>query len=72
MENFKEIAAILTESGGGYQISTEAELYGQIKSWLVAPAKCREQGKRAQAAIQPHQGAVARNLDIIRRLLESA
>ena len=72
MENFKEIAAILTESGGGYQISTEAELYGKIKSWLDAPAKCREQGKRAQAAIQPHQGAVARNLDIIRRLLESA
>ena len=71
MENFKAIAAILTESGGGCQISTEAELYGQIKNWLVAPAKCREQGKKAQAAMQPYQGAVARNLEIIRKLLEN-
>ena len=71
MENFKEIAAILTGSGGGFQISTEAELYGQIKNWLVAPAKCREQGKKAQAAMQPYQGAVARNLEIIRKLLEN-
>jgi 3-deoxy-D-manno-octulosonic-acid transferase len=71
MENFKEIAAILTGSGGGFQISTEVELYGQIKHWLVAPAKCREQGKKAQAAMQSYQGAVARNLEIIRGLLES-
>jgi 3-deoxy-D-manno-octulosonic-acid transferase len=71
MENFKEIAAILTGSGGGFQISTEDELYGQIKNWLVAPAKCREQGRKAQAAMQPHQGAVARNLEIIGRLLQN-
>jgi len=71
MENFKEIVAILTESGGGFQISTEAELYGQIKSWLVAPTKCREQGKRAQGAFKIHRGAVARNLQVIRKLLEN-
>jgi len=71
MENFKEIVAILTESGGGFQISTEAELYGQIKSWLVDPAKCKEQGKRAQGAFGLHRGAVARNLEIIRSLLET-
>jgi 3-deoxy-D-manno-octulosonic-acid transferase len=71
MENFKEIAAILTESGGGFQISTKAELFEQIKGWLVAPTKCREQGKQAQAAMQPHQGAVGRNLEVIRKLLEN-
>jgi 3-deoxy-D-manno-octulosonic-acid transferase len=71
MENFKEIVAILTESGGGFQISTEAELYGQIKSWLVAPTKSREQGRRAQRALEAHQGAVARNLEIIRSVLET-
>jgi len=71
MENFKEIAAILTGSGGGFQISTEAELYGQIKDWLVTPAKCREQGKKAQAAMQPYQGAVGRNLQIIGKLLDN-
>jgi len=71
MENFKDIAAILTESGGGWQVSTEAELYGQIKSWLVSPAKCKEQGKRAQGAFEAHRGAVARNLEVIRSLLKT-
>jgi 3-deoxy-D-manno-octulosonic-acid transferase len=71
MENFKEIAAVLTASGGGFQISTEAELYGQIKGWLVAPAKCREHGIKAQGALEAHRGAVARNLEIIGKLLEN-
>ena len=71
MENFKEIAAILIESRGGFQVSTGDELYGMIKGWLVAPAKCREEGRKAHAALEPHQGAVARNLEIIRKLLQN-
>jgi len=70
MENFKEIGTILIESGGGVQISTEAELFEQIKSWLVAPANCQEQGKRAQRALEAHRGAVTRSIEIIRGLLE--
>jgi 3-deoxy-D-manno-octulosonic-acid transferase len=72
MENFKEIGTILIESGGGCQISTEAELFEQIKSWLVAPTKCKEQGKSAQGALEAHRGAVARSLEVIRGLLESS
>jgi 3-deoxy-D-manno-octulosonic-acid transferase len=71
MENFKEVCTILTESGGGFQISTEAELFELIKGWLVAPAKCREQGQKAQGAVEAHRGAVARNLEIILSLLET-
>jgi 3-deoxy-D-manno-octulosonic-acid transferase len=71
MENFKEVCTILTESGGGFQISTEAELFELIKGWLVAPAKCREQGQKAQWALEAHRGAVARNLEIILSLLET-
>ncbi len=71
MANFKEIAEILTESGGGFQVSTKAELYEQVRAWLVDPIKCKEEGKKAQTAMQPHQGAVSRNLEIIRRLLEN-
>jgi len=70
MENFKEIGTILIESGGGFQISTEAELFEQIKGWLVAPAKCKEQGKRAQEALEAHRGALARSIEVIRGLLE--
>ena len=71
MENFKEIGTILIESGGGFQISTEAELFEQIKGWLVAPAKCKEQGKRAQEALEAHRGALARSIEVIRGLLEN-
>jgi len=70
MENFKEIGTILIQSGGGFQISTEAELFEQIKGWLVAPAKCQEQGKRAQVSVEAHRGAVARSIEVIRGLLE--
>jgi 3-deoxy-D-manno-octulosonic-acid transferase len=71
MENFRDIAAILTESGGGFQISDENKLFEQLRAWLTEPATCREQGEKAQAAIQPHQGAVGRNLEVIRSLLET-
>ena len=71
MENFREIAAILTDRGGGFQIADEGELFELLNRWLAAPATCREQGEKAQAAIQPHQGAVGRNLEVIRSLLET-
>jgi 3-deoxy-D-manno-octulosonic-acid transferase len=71
MENFREICTILVEGGGGFQISTEAELFEQIKDWLVAPTKCKEQGKRAQGTLEAHRGAVARSIEVIRKLLEN-
>ena len=69
MGNFREIAAILTDKGGGFQIEDEGELFELLRSWLAAPAMCREQGEKAQAAIQPHQGAVDQNLEVIRSIL---
>lgn len=70
MENFREIAAILSEVGGGFQISNEIELFEQLRSWLRAPAACKEQGKRAQAALEAHQGAVVESVNVIRGILE--
>jgi 3-deoxy-D-manno-octulosonic-acid transferase len=72
MENFKEVSTILTESGGGFQISTEAELFEQVKCWLVAPAKCKKQGEKALGILEAHQGAVARSMEVIRGLLKSS
>ncbi len=71
MENFRDIAAILTESGGGFQISDENKLFGQLRAWLTEPAATKEQVQKAQRALQPHQGAVARNLEVIRSILET-
>ena len=69
MENFRDIASILTESGGGFQISDENKLFGQLRAWLTEPAATKEQVQKAQRDLQPHQGAMARNLAIIKSLL---
>jgi 3-deoxy-D-manno-octulosonic-acid transferase len=69
MENFRDIAAILTESGGGFQIADEDELFQLVLVWLTEPAVAKEQGQKAQQALQLHQGAVGRNLEVIRSIL---
>ncbi|MGB6279258.1 MAG: hypothetical protein WBG91_03475, partial [Syntrophobacteria bacterium] len=61
--------AILTGSGGGFQISDENKLFEQLRAWLTESAATKEQVRKAQRALQPHQGAVARNLAIIKSLL---
>ncbi len=71
MGNFRDIAAIVTESGGGFQIADEDELFEQLLSWLTEPAVAKEQGQKARRALQLHQGSVARNLEVIRSLLET-
>jgi 3-deoxy-D-manno-octulosonic-acid transferase len=69
MENFREIAAILAASGGGFQIEDENELFEQLRAWLQEPVTLGELGQKAQQALQSHQGSVARNLVIIKSLL---
>jgi len=71
MENFRDIASILTESGGGFQVEDENELLEQLREWLTEPAAAKEQGQKAQRALQLHQGSVARNLEVIRSILET-
>jgi 3-deoxy-D-manno-octulosonic-acid transferase len=72
MENFRDITAILIESGGGFQIADENKLFEQVLAWLTEPAVAKEQGQKAQRALQLHQGSVARNLEVIRSLLEAS
>ncbi len=70
MQNFREISRILTESGGGFQVADESGLFSRIKEWLESPEAVREQGEKARAALFTHQGAVVRNMEVIRNLLE--
>jgi 3-deoxy-D-manno-octulosonic-acid transferase len=69
MQNFREIARILMGSNGGFQVADEAELFARVEEWLASPEACREQGEKARAALLPHQGAVARNMEVICGLL---
>ena len=70
MENFRDIAAILTASGGGLQISDDNKLFEQHRAWLTGPVATKEQVQKAERALQIHRGAVGRNLEVIRSLLE--
>jgi 3-deoxy-D-manno-octulosonic-acid transferase len=70
MDNFRETAALLCQAGGGFEVSTEIELYELLRRWLLAPASCREQGRAAQAALELHRGAVVKSVNLIRDILE--
>jgi 3-deoxy-D-manno-octulosonic-acid transferase len=69
MENFRDIAAILLKSGGGFQAAGQTELHQRVRAWLMEPLKCREHGEKGRWALLDHQGAVARNMEVIRELL---
>jgi 3-deoxy-D-manno-octulosonic-acid transferase len=71
MENFREIAGILQESGGAFQVADGNSLYERVVEWLTSPNSCRAQGARAQKAVLVHQGAVERNMEVIRHILGS-
>ncbi len=69
MQDFREVAKILMQSGGGFQAANETDLFAQVETWLVSPEACREQGEKARTALILHQGAVARSMEVIRGLL---
>jgi len=69
MNNFRDIAAILRESGGGFQVPSEAGLAQRLERWLEAPDMCAQDGERAKRALQSHRGAVRRTMAVIRELL---
>ena len=70
--NFQEIARILGESGGGIQVQDEGELAVKIIKLLRRPEQIKELGEKAYRAVVAHQGAVAKNLDLIRQMIQGA
>jgi 3-deoxy-D-manno-octulosonic-acid transferase len=69
MANFRDIAAILRESGGAFQAANQDELAQRLERWLEAPEVCSQDGERAKQALQFHQGAARRTLEVIGELL---
>jgi 3-deoxy-D-manno-octulosonic-acid transferase len=69
MENFRDIARVLVQSGGGFQVHDEAGMLEQVRGWLSAPETCVAQGAKAQAALLSHQGALDRTMEVIRQVL---
>ena len=69
MTNFRDIAAILRESGGGFQVANEAGLAQRLERWLEALEVCAQDGERAMRALSSHGGAARRTMEVIRELL---
>jgi 3-deoxy-D-manno-octulosonic-acid transferase len=69
MTNFRDIAAILRASGGGFQVPNEARLAQRLERWLEAPDVRAQDGERAKRAISGHGGAAWRTMEVIRELL---
>jgi len=69
MENFRDSARLLRESGGAIRISDEAELCAALADLLADPAQRREVGGKARSAVESRRGATIRNLKSLRELL---
>lgn len=72
MSDFKAIARLLTETGGGRQVRDVAELAGAAGALLAEPETARQMGDRARMVFEAHQGATARTLAVISGIMTSA
>jgi 3-deoxy-D-manno-octulosonic-acid transferase len=67
--NFLWAQAIIEEAGAGIMVQDAASLAQAVRDLLEHPEKREEMGRRAQAALVPHQGAARRQAELIARLV---
>jgi 3-deoxy-D-manno-octulosonic-acid transferase len=70
LNNFLWAQAILEEVGAGIMVRDRADLAQAIRHLLDHPELARAQGRRAQAALIPHQGAARRQAQLIADLAQ--
>jgi 3-deoxy-D-manno-octulosonic-acid transferase len=70
LENFLWAKAILEEVGAGIMVTDAASLAQAVQHSLTQPETSAALGRRAQAALIPHQGASRRQAELIATLAE--
>lgn len=70
MQNFKEIARLLLDAEGGFQVDDPAELQSQLARLLRAPALRRAMGEGGHSLLRQNAGATAHTLAALQRLLD--
>jgi 3-deoxy-D-manno-octulosonic-acid transferase len=68
VQNFLWARQILEEAGAGIMVHDAAALAQAVRGLLDQPGKRVEMGRRAQAALIPHQGAARRQAELIAAL----
>jgi 3-deoxy-D-manno-octulosonic-acid transferase len=67
--NFLWAQAIIEAAGAGIMVRDAATLARAVRDLLDQPGKRQEMGRRAQAALVPHQGAARRQAELIAGLV---
>lgn len=67
MHNFRDIAELFVNSGGGIQISEPSEIEKKISDLLSNPYKQKEIGRNAYSLFEKNLGATERNIEIIKK-----
>jgi 3-deoxy-D-manno-octulosonic-acid transferase len=70
LENFFWAQQILEEAGAGIMVQDVVSLAQAVRDLLDQPGKREEMGRRAQAALVPHQGAARRQAELIAALAQ--
>lgn len=65
-QNFREASDRLIRQGGARMVQNVEELKSVLRGWLKDPEEARKAGESAYQAVQLHQGASARILEILR------
>ena len=69
LQNFLWAQSILEEAGAGIKVRDAATLAQAVRHLLDHPRERQEMGRRAQAALTPHQGASRRQAELIAGLV---
>jgi len=68
--NFAQAAELAIEAGAAVQVSNADELIGEVARLVADPATRRRMSEAGAAFIVAHQGATARTMGIVERLVE--
>ena len=71
MENFREMADLFVKAGGAIQVNSEQALAQEALGLIADRNRASTIGGTARRLVEEHQGATARNLFYIGKLLES-
>ena len=72
LENFLWAQAIIEAATAGIMVQDAASLAQSVRHLLDQPREREEMGRRAQAALIPHQGAARRQAELIAALAQKS
>ncbi len=70
--NFTEAKEMLLRAGGAEAVSDAAGLEAAVRRLLADPAETVELGRRGREAVLASRGAAARNVEVLKRVVEGA